>query len=118
MTAIVQSVSAELGRPREPFDPDRLVRRVRAAMANEGARILAEKIVPRALDIDMVLLHGYGFPAWRGGPMFEADLVGLSTILSDMREIHAAFGHGWEPAELLVELAGSGGSFGSHHRPG
>lgn len=118
VTAIVQSVSAELGRPREPFDPDRLVRRVRAAMANEGARILAEKIVPRALDIDMVLLHGYGFPAWRGGPMFEADLVGLPTILADMREIHAAFGHGWEPAELLVQLAGSGGSFGSHHRPG
>ena len=114
---LVENVSAELGRKREPFDADRLVRLVRAAMVNEGAKILREGIVPRALDIDMVLLHGYGFPAWRGGPMFEADAIGLPAVLADVRDLHQAYGAGWEPAPLLVELAENGGSFAAHGRP-
>ncbi len=68
--------------------------------------------MPRALDIDMVMIHGYGYPAWRGGPMFEADEIGTAEILADMREVHAAFGFGWEPAPLLVELGEAGRRFG------
>ncbi|WP_406854778.1 3-hydroxyacyl-CoA dehydrogenase NAD-binding domain-containing protein [Alsobacter sp. KACC 23698] len=116
VTRLVEDVSAELGRERRPFDPNAMVRHVRAAMVNEGAKILAEGVVPRALDIDMVLLHGYGFPAWRGGPMFEADAIGLATILADMRELHALSGPGWEPAPLLVELAEKGGTFAGYSR--
>jgi 3-hydroxyacyl-CoA dehydrogenase len=84
---------------------------VRAVMVNEGARILAEGIAARALDIDIVKIHGYGYPAWRGGPMFEADEIGLAAILADMREVQQASGWGFEPAPLLVELADEGGRF-------
>ncbi|MBB4302133.1 3-hydroxyacyl-CoA dehydrogenase [Rhodobium orientis] len=95
----------------ESFSPEDIQRRMRATMVNEGANILAEKIAHRPLDVDMVMLFGYGYPRWRGGPMFEADLVGLTQILEDVREMCAAGGHGFEPSPLLVELAESGRSF-------
>ena len=72
-------------------------------MVNEGARILEEGMAQRASDIDVVYLTGYGFPAWRGGPMFYADTVGLPKIVEKMK----AFG--WTPAPLLVKLAEEGG---------
>jgi 3-hydroxyacyl-CoA dehydrogenase len=53
----------------------------------------------------VVLMTGYGFPGWRGGPMFEADQIGLDTILADFRAVQAFAGPGYEPAPLLVELA-------------
>jgi 3-hydroxyacyl-CoA dehydrogenase len=84
--------------------------RARAAMVDEAARIVGEGIARRAVDIDVVLVHGYGFPAWRGGPLFEADALGLDQILMEV-EAMAAVGEGSGPAPLLVELAGSGGSF-------
>ena len=59
----------------------------------------------------MALVHGYGYPAWRGGPMFEADERGLSAILADVEALHAANGAGWAPAPLLVELARDGKTF-------
>ena len=101
-----------MGVTAQALDRPLLERRIRATIVNEGARILAEGIVPRALDIDMVLVHGYGYPAWRGGPMFEADEIGTGEILEDMREVHAAFGFGWEPAPLLAELGEAGRRFG------
>ena len=104
MTALIEARLRGTGRRAQASTDGLSGRRVRAAMVNEGASILAEGIVPRALDIDIVLVHGYGYPAWRGGPMFEADEIGTADILADMREVHAAFGLGWEPAPLLVEL--------------
>lgn len=108
---VIEQVSAELGLARKPVNAEALQRRIRAAMVNEGAKILAEGIAARALDIDMVMIHGYGYPAWRGGPMFEADEIGLTTILADVRAMASEAGVGWEPAPLLLELAASGGRF-------
>jgi 3-hydroxyacyl-CoA dehydrogenase len=105
VTSLIEKVSAEKGITRRPFAAETIERMVRAAMVNEGARILSEGIVPRALDIDVVLMTGYGFPAWRGGPMFEADQIGLDTILADFRAVQDFAGPGYEPAPLLEELA-------------
>jgi 3-hydroxyacyl-CoA dehydrogenase len=105
VTGLIEQVSAEKGITRRPFPAETIERMVRAAMVNEGARILSEGIVPRALDIDVVLMTGYGFPGWRGGPMFEADQIGLDVILADFRAVQAFAGPGYEPALLLEELA-------------
>ena len=76
---------------------------------NEGFRILGEGVVVRAADIDVVWTSGYGFPRYRGGPMFHAETLGLKTLLDGMRRYGAVFGpmH-WEPAPLLVELVERG----------
>ena len=82
------------------------------ALANEGARILEEGIAAKASDIDIVYLTGYGFPLWRGGPMFHADTVGLYNVLAIMRGFSRGYqGTSWEPAPLLVRLAEAGTSF-------
>jgi 3-hydroxyacyl-CoA dehydrogenase len=108
---LVEEVSAELGIARKAIAEDTIQRRCRAAMINEGARILAEGIAARALDIDMAMIHGYGYPAWRGGPMHEADEIGLQTILEDAKAIGKDLGIGWEPAPLLADLAAGGRRF-------
>ena len=81
---------------------------------NEGARILEEGIALRASDIDVVYLTGYGFPPFRGGPMFAADTAGLYNVVRAMKRF-AANPHGdpafWTPAPLLQKLADEGGTF-------
>jgi 3-hydroxyacyl-CoA dehydrogenase len=67
----------------------------------------------RASDIDLVFINGYGWPAWRGGPMFQADRMGAAAILAEVEMMHGRDGAGWEPARGLVELARSGGRFTS-----
>ena len=111
VTAIIEDVSMKNQRKRTPMSGEKIVDQIRAVMVNEAAKILAEGIAPRALDIDMVLLNGYGFPTWRGGPLHEADGIGLDKILATMKEVHASAGKGFEPAPLLVELAERGGKF-------
>jgi len=82
------------------------------SMINEAAYILEEKMVTRASDIDVVWLNGYGFPAYRGGPLFYADQIGLDTVLAGVRKYEALHGSVyWKPAGLLVELAESGRGF-------
>lgn len=85
--------------------------RMLATMVNEGARILEEGIALRPVDIDMVMLFGYGYPSWRGGPMFEADRIGLPSMLDDVRALCEVGGRGWEPAPLLVRLVEDGRNF-------
>jgi 3-hydroxyacyl-CoA dehydrogenase len=80
-------------------------------MINEGAKILAEGKAQRASDIDIVWIYGYGWPVYRGGPMFYADTVGLKTVLDKLREFEAKFGEDFKPAPLLEKLASEGGSF-------
>jgi 3-hydroxyacyl-CoA dehydrogenase len=75
VTAIFDGGSRAAGRTRRPIDSTEIVARATAAMAAEGRAILAEGIALRASDIDLVLINGYGYPAWRGGPMFEAGIV-------------------------------------------
>ena len=77
-------------------------------MVNEGARILEEKIAIRASDIDVIWIYGYGWPVYRGGPMFWADSVGLKAIRDRMREFGQRGAEGWEPAALLRRLAAGG----------
>ncbi len=111
VTGLIERVRARKARPQRDF-PDELIQRlVRAAIVNEGAKVLSDGVARRPLDIDVVLIYGYGYPAWRGGPMFEADALGLSKILADVEEAHAFAGAGYEPAPLLLELARGGRRF-------
>ncbi|MCW3475929.1 3-hydroxyacyl-CoA dehydrogenase family protein [Rhodovastum sp. RN2-1] len=82
-----------------------------AATVNEAAKILAEGIAQRPSDIDVVLVNGYGYPAWRGGPMHEADRIGLPVVLERVARMYEADGPGWEPAPLLQEMVAAGKRF-------
>ncbi|MGY1410247.1 3-hydroxyacyl-CoA dehydrogenase NAD-binding domain-containing protein [Luteimonas sp. A611] len=110
--AMIVGQSKAQGIARRAIGDEEIVERLLYALANEGARILEEGIAARASDIDIVYLSGYGFPVWRGGPMFHADQVGLYNVLATMRRYARGHrGEAWEPAPLLVELAESGRSF-------
>lgn len=111
IAGMITRISAQKNITRKPLAPETLQAHIRAALVNEGAKILEEGIAARPLDIDMALLHGYGFPRWRGGPMFEADAIGLEQILRDVEALHASLGHGFEPAPLLKNLVNSGRTF-------
>ncbi|MGW0701139.1 3-hydroxyacyl-CoA dehydrogenase NAD-binding domain-containing protein [Streptomyces sp. NPDC002867] len=91
------------------FEADEIVQRLVFALIDEGARILDEGIALRASDIDVVYIAGYGFPRYRGGPMFYADTVGAAHVLSGLRRFHAE--DGWEPSPFLMRLAGEAGTF-------
>jgi 3-hydroxyacyl-CoA dehydrogenase len=111
---IILDIARGAGISRRRIGDDEIVERCVFALINEGARILAEGIAARASDIDVVYLTGYGFPRFRGGPMFYADSIGLSTVVRSLRRFaaHPASDPGsWEPAALLVELAAAGGKF-------
>jgi 3-hydroxyacyl-CoA dehydrogenase len=113
VTALVEAASRAKGITRRPVSSDEIQARTRAAMVNEGAKILSEGIAMRSLDIDLVLINGYGYPSWRGGPMFEADRLGLDNMLAEVRRTAERDGFGWEPAPLLVDLAQKGMTFAS-----
>lgn len=98
--------------PRD-FSADEITRRYLAAMVNEGAKILSEGVAQRPRDIDMVLVFGYGFPRFWGGPMKWADLTGLDAVLSSIRSFVEEDGYFWEPAPLLVDLVAQDASFDS-----
>ena len=98
--------------PREISDQE-ILERCMYVMINEGAKILEEGIADRSLDIDVVWIYGYGFPAYRGGPMFWADQVGLDAILSTVKNFHDSLGgEQWKPAGLLEKLVSEGRRFG------
>ncbi len=104
VTGLVTRASAMRGVHRRSVPAPAIQERAHAAMVNEAARILAEGIAARPSDIDVVLVHGFGYPAWRGGPLFEADAIGLPEILRRVEAIAARDGPGWEPAPLLRDL--------------
>jgi 3-hydroxyacyl-CoA dehydrogenase len=107
VTALVERASAERGIVRRSVPAEAITARVHAAMVDEGARILAEGIARRPSDIDVVLVHGYGYPAWRGGPMHEADLIGIPEMLRRAE----ALGDRGGAAPLLREMAEGGRVF-------
>ena len=111
--ALIDQASTARGTQRTPVSAEQIQQRIHAAMVNEGARILMEGVAARPADIDLVLVNGYGYPAWRGGPMHEADQVGLPEVLRRVQALHQASGAGWEPAPLLAELAQDGRGFAS-----
>ena len=108
--AALEIVAASREDARE-FPDEEIVRRYMAAMVNEAARVVDEGIARRPLDVDVVKLHGYGFPRWRGGPMHWADAAGLGTILDDVRRLADEDDHFWRPAPLLERLVGEGRGF-------
>jgi 3-hydroxyacyl-CoA dehydrogenase len=109
---IIQKYRDEIGIKPRAISDDEIVERCIYALVNEGAHILEEGIALRASDIDMVYLTGYGFPPFRGGPMFYADTVGLKSVLSAIERFQKGYqGSQWKPAPLLVRLAKEGRRF-------
>ena len=102
--------------PQREISAAEIVDRCIYALVNEGARILEEGYALRASDIDIIYLNGYGFPAYRGGPMWYADTVGLKQVLARISEFHRQHGEIWQPAPLLVRLAEQGKTFANFGR--
>jgi 3-hydroxyacyl-CoA dehydrogenase len=101
----------EAGITPRTIPPTEIVERTVYALVNEGARILEDGIALRAGDIDIVYIYGYGFPPYRGGPMWYADTVGLKAVLARVREFEKQHGTRWAPAPLLTKLAEDGKTF-------
>lgn len=115
--ALIEELAREAGIERRAVTREEIVERCIYALVNEGAHVLGEGIALRASDIDVVYLNGYGFPAWRGGPMFYADTVGLKAVLARIEEFRAKHGPDhWTPAPLLRQLAESGSTFEAFDR--
>jgi 3-hydroxyacyl-CoA dehydrogenase len=115
---LIRSKAAEAAIPQRSFTDEEIVERTLYAMINEGARVLEEGFAARASDIDTIYVNGYGFPAWRGGPMFFADRVGLDRIVKRIAEFQREHGSRWAPAPLLLRLASAGGTFRALDRSG
>ncbi len=116
VAAMVQQWTAEAGIPQREIAAGEIVDRCLYALVNEGARILEEGFALRAVDIDIVYLNGYGFPAYRGGPMWYADQVGLKKVYDRVCEFERQHGELWEPAPLLKELAEAGTTFAQYSK--
>ncbi|MCP4315332.1 MAG: 3-hydroxyacyl-CoA dehydrogenase [Hyphomicrobiales bacterium] len=110
---IIDQVRREKGIDPKPLDEDAIMRRYMAAMINEGARVVEEGIALRPLDVDITMLYGYGFPRWRGGPLKYADMIGLDTVLEDIRSFESEAPDFWKPADLIVDLVARGENFDS-----
>jgi 3-hydroxyacyl-CoA dehydrogenase len=102
---------AEAGIPQRQISPEEIVDRCIYTLINEGARILEEGYALRGVDIDIIYVNGYGFPAYRGGPMWYADTVGLAKVYQRICELEQQHGELWAPAPLLKQLAKEGKTF-------
>lgn len=111
LAPLLDRVRADLGIAPRSFTDEEIVARTMAAMVNEAARVVGDGTALRPLDVDVVMLNGYGFPRWRGGPMHWADRQGLQAILDDIRRFAAADNHFWQPADLLCDLVAGGRGF-------
>jgi 3-hydroxyacyl-CoA dehydrogenase len=109
--ALIERSAREAGTPQRQISDAEIVERCVYSLVNEGARLLDEGFALRASDIDVVYLNGYGFPSWRGGPMFYAGLTGLGAVLDRIRQFEREHGPRWTPAPLLVRLANEGRTF-------
>ena len=108
---IITQATSKAGMTRRTIGDEEILERCLYALINEGARVLEDGIAMRAADIDVIYLTGYGFPAYRGGPMFYADRVGLSKIYDAVSRFHRELGPRWAPAPLLERLAREGRTF-------
>jgi 3-hydroxyacyl-CoA dehydrogenase len=108
---IAAQAAARRGITRRSVTDEEIIARVTTALANEGAQVLEDGYAIRAGDIDVIYCSGFGFPRYRGGPMFYADTVGLPTVLARVLEYRAQFGDYWRPSPLLERLAAEGRGF-------
>jgi 3-hydroxyacyl-CoA dehydrogenase len=110
--ALLIEHSRERGITRRTIPPAEIVERCLFGMINEAGHILDEGVVSRPSDVDVVWLTGYGFPRYRGGPLFYADRLGIAHVLARLEALRERFGEAfWSPAPLLVRLAASGRGF-------
>jgi 3-hydroxyacyl-CoA dehydrogenase len=117
VSAIIEQFRQKRGLGTRKIGNQEIIERCIYALVNEGARIVEEGIAQRSSDIDVVYVNGYGFPPWRGGPMFYADQVGLSEVARALSRIAAAPGADaafWTPAPLLQRLAQEGKTFSGY----
>nr|WP_312033594.1 MULTISPECIES: 3-hydroxyacyl-CoA dehydrogenase family protein [unclassified Rhodococcus (in: high G+C Gram-positive bacteria)] len=105
---IIRACAAEDGIERRTITDEEIVERCILALVNEGATLLGEGIAQRASDIDVVYVDGYGFPAYRGGPMHYANTLGLDLSLGKIRHLEKIHGETWTPAPLLEQLVADG----------
>jgi 3-hydroxyacyl-CoA dehydrogenase len=108
---VIARISERKGIKRRSISDDEILERCTYPMINEGAKILEEGKAIRASDIDIVWINGYGWPVYRGGPMFYGDTVGLRTVLSRMEAFEQQMGPELKPSELLRRLASEGKRF-------
>ena len=107
---MILDFAAEKGVNRRPIDDAEILERLVYPMINEGAKILAEGMAYRGSDIDIVWINGYGWPVYRGGPMFYADTVGLAHVVERLRHYQGGkAGDDFAPSQLLIDLAEKGG---------
>ncbi len=116
--ALIDEERARAGITPRSFSKEDIQRRYLAAMINEGANVVHQRIALRPLDVDVTFLYGYGFPRHRGGPMKYADMVGLPNVLADIRAFAAEDPLFWRPSPLLVELVERGANFESLNQAG
>jgi 3-hydroxyacyl-CoA dehydrogenase len=108
---LVRKWAIEAGIPQRSISSQEIVERCIYSLVNEGARILEEGLALRSVDIDIIYVNGYGFPPYRGGPMWYADTVGLEKVYERICDFHRQYGELWEPAPLLKRLAAQGTTF-------
>lgn len=105
---LIEKFRAEKGVNGRSFTEEEILERCIFPMINEGAKILQEGKASRASDIDIVWINGYGWPVYRGGPMFYGDTVGLKRVVESLTKLAAEMGDEWAPCELLVKTAAEG----------
>jgi 3-hydroxyacyl-CoA dehydrogenase len=108
---LIEDCRRQAGISRRAIGKEEIVERILYALINEGAKILEEGYAFRAVDIDMIYINGYGFPPYRGGPMWYADTVGLNKVYERIRAFEKQHGDLWTPAKLLQQLADGGKTF-------
>jgi 3-hydroxyacyl-CoA dehydrogenase len=110
--ALIKSEAEALQIRQRSIPADEIVERCLLRLANEGAKILEEGIALRASDIDTMYLNGYGFPAWRGGPMWQVDnVIGMKKAAEKIKAYEAKYGSRWKIAPLIEKLAAENGTF-------
>jgi 3-hydroxyacyl-CoA dehydrogenase len=102
---LIERTANELGIERRAISDTEILERVLLAIVKEGARVVGEHVAERASDIDVTYVNGYGFPRYRGGPMFWAETEGLAAIADKVETLHERHGQYWEPAALLLRAA-------------
>jgi 3-hydroxyacyl-CoA dehydrogenase len=116
LPGLVARVAKEHGVTQREVSDEEIVERMVLPLINIGAQILDEGVAYRASDIDVVWTSGYGFPRWRGGPMFYADELGLDHVLARIKHYESRYGGYWKPSPLLAKLARAGSSFATHDK--
>ena len=113
---IIHDFIVKSGRNPRKISDEEILERSIYPMINEGAKLLEEGMAIRASDIDVVWVNGYGWPVYRGGPMYYGDMVGPEKVLAKMKEFHATMGDDFKPAPLLEKLVAEGKKFADFKR--